>query len=397
MMNRLLHFIQHEFGDMIRVCHNEFRLIFADMGVVLFFFILPLFYPLVYSSIYDPELVREVPVVIIDNSHTPLSREWMRSLAATQEVSFAGYAIDLPDAKRAMAEKQAFGIVELPADLSERVGRGEQANINIYCDMGLLLRYKSILVAVTNASSAMAAKEQARAANITATYVPLGAMPVQSQFFPLGNPMMGIASALLPGILMIVVQQSMILGICMLGAGARGRRRRNAGRDPEAVPAGIIPTMAGKLLCYSIIYIPVIFYVAVVVIRFFEFPHNGSMLDIFLMTLPYLASSAFFGMTLQAFVTEREDVFPLIVWTSVLFLFLSGISWPRYGMPALLKFVGDLVPSTWAVNAFVRMTGNAASLSDVSFELTMMWVLAGVYFLMAYAYRRLVAANPLKY
>lgn len=382
---------------MLRVCHNEFRLIFNDMGVVLFFFILPLFYPLLYSSIYDPELVREVPVVIIDNSHTPLSREWMRALAATQDVSIAGYASDILDARRAMAEKEAYGIVEIPADLAERIGRGEQANINVYCDMSLLLRYKAILTAVTNTSMAMGEEVQAAAAaNIASTYTPAGATPVKNQFFPLGNPMMGVASCLLPGILMIVVQQSMILGICMLGAGERNRRRRNAGRDPEACPAGIIPTMAGKVLCYSMIYIPIIFYVAVVVIRFFEFPHNGSLLHIFLMTLPYLLSCVFLGMTLQAFIREREDVFPLIVWSSVLFLFLSGISWPRFGIPLPLKIIGDLVPSTWAVNAFLRMTGNAATLSDVRLELLMMWVLAGIYFLTAYAYRRVVNANPLK-
>ena len=92
----------------------------------------------------------------------------------------------------------------------------------------------------------------------------------------------------------------------------------------------------------------------------------------------------FLGLTLQLLSRERETVFLLIVFTSVLLLFLSGVLWPTFGMNNFLHFLGGCFPSTWAMQAFVRMNANGATLSDVSHEYYMMWLLVVVYFLMAF-------------
>ena len=53
--------------DMGRVFRNEWSLVLGDVGVILFFFILPLAYPIVYTLIYNPEVVEKMPVAIVDN------------------------------------------------------------------------------------------------------------------------------------------------------------------------------------------------------------------------------------------------------------------------------------------------------------------------------------------
>lgn len=55
---------------------QEFRLVKGDPGVLIFLILLPLAYPLVYSLIYNPELVRDVQLVVVDNDRTPMSRDW---------------------------------------------------------------------------------------------------------------------------------------------------------------------------------------------------------------------------------------------------------------------------------------------------------------------------------
>lgn len=51
-----------------------------------------------------------------------------------------------------MKERKIYGILELPEDYSRKIGRNEQAVVPMYCDMSLLLRYKSILLATTDVS-----------------------------------------------------------------------------------------------------------------------------------------------------------------------------------------------------------------------------------------------------
>ena len=59
---------------------------FKDEGVLIFFIIVPLIYPLLYSWIYNNETVHEVPVAVVDQSHTSLSRQFIRMCDASADV-----------------------------------------------------------------------------------------------------------------------------------------------------------------------------------------------------------------------------------------------------------------------------------------------------------------------
>ena len=86
----------------------------------------------------------------------------------------------------------------------------------------------------------------------------------------------------------------------------------------------------------------------------------------------------FFG----GFVYRREDCILLFVFMSVPLLFLSGVSWPGAAVPDFWKVVASVFPSTWGLNAYVRISSMGADLADVRHEIIVLWILAGVYFLM---------------
>ena len=379
--------------DMLAVCKREFALVFRDMGVVLFFLLLPTVYPILYALIYNPEYVREVPVVVVDDCRSDMSREYARRLDASQYVKIVGYAANMQEARKCMAEKECYAIVNFPEDFSRCIGRGEQAHVSIYSDMSLLLRYKGILMAATDVQAAMGADVRAEvmqqaAASGTAG---IGMIPtIDSASVAMGNTAMGLASALLPGILVLILQQSLILGVCMLAAGSRERARLNGGIDPKEIRTGDVRQMLGKALCYLVIYIIPLIYILKYVPMIFSYPQNGHSLDMITFMVPFLLSSIFMGMTIQVFIREREAVFPLFVFTSVLFLFLSGLSWPRFAMSGLWDLIGSCFPSTWAMNGYIAMKSNGALLHQVSHPYAMLWLLTAVYFLLALAVRKFI-------
>ena len=96
-----------------------------------------------------------------------------------------------------------------------------------------------------------------------------------------------------------------------------------------------------------------------------------------------LIATAFLGITLQILVKEREMSFPVVVFTSIVFLFLSGLTWPRYAMSWLWKGVGDLIPAVWGMEGFIRINSNNATIFDNSHCYLMMWALAVFYFFTA--------------
>ena len=113
-------------------------LAFHDQGVIVFFLVLCAVYPIVYSLIYNPEIARDVAVVVVDDCRQADSRELVRELDATPEVRVVGYAANMQEARRMVDEKQCYGIVHVPRDYGLCLGRGEAAHVNLYCDMSVV-------------------------------------------------------------------------------------------------------------------------------------------------------------------------------------------------------------------------------------------------------------------
>ena len=338
------------FVQVLRVCGRELLLVFRDEGVVIFFLLLNAVYPVLYALIYNPEVVRDEPVVVVDDNRTQQSRELIRRMDATQEVSIIGYAANMEEAREAMHSKACYGILHVPRDFGQSVTRGEQGHVSLYCDMSVMMRYKAMFTALNNVTQAMGSERMAAKVE---PVLNMGGSIIESRQVPVGNPAMGIASAVLLFILPLVLQQSMILGIAMLHGGSIERRRRNGGRDPMAIEAGPAATIIGKMMCHQIVYVLPVIYVLHYVPLMFGFPQYGDLLHIICLAVPFIIAVSLMGQTLQAFVNERESVFLLFVFSSVVFLFLTGASWPRYLMSRLWRVVGDCVPGVWMSNAYV--------------------------------------------
>lgn len=379
--------------SIFRVWRRECHLVFTDIGVLLFFIGLPLGYPIIYTLIYNPEVVKDITTVVVDNSRTTESRELVRTLDATQGIKVIGYASDMSEAKQAMHEKKCYGVIEIPHDYAKKIGRGEQTTMSFYSDMSLLIRYRQYLFSLTDVRMAettkITAERISNQAGILTTVV--SGLPVDSEAFFLGDPSQGFASFIMPGIVVLILQQSMILGITMIAGTAADRRRRNRGRDPYPYEGGPVATVLGKTLCYMMIYLPISYYMLEFIPHMFSLPHVGAFHDYMPMIFVMLLATAFLGQTLQVFVRERESSLLVIVFTSVVFLFLSGLTWPRYAFNKFWLLVSDLVPATFGVESFIRMNGNGATLSDLSQYYWGLWGLTALYFVTAVTLRYFTA------
>lgn len=375
------------FIQVLRVCGRELLLVFRDEGVVIFFLVLNAVYPVFYALIYNPEVVRDEAVVVVDDNRTAMSRDLIRRMDATQEVAIVGYAANMQEAQEAMHSKACYGILYVPRDFSQSVTRGDQGHVSLYCDMSVMMRYKAMFTALTNVTQAMGNE---RLTAIVEPVLNTSGSVIENHQVPVGNPAMGIASAVLLFILPLVLQQSMILGIAMLHGGSVERRRRNGGHDPMAIEASPGATIIGKMMCHQIVFVIPVIYVLHYVPLMFGFPQYGNFLHIICLAIPFVIAVSFMGQTLSAVVNERESVFLLFVFSSVIFVFLTGVSWPRYLMSRVWWLVGDCVPATWMSNGYVLMQSNGATLYQVQHQYWMLWLQLPVMFILAYVVERFI-------
>lgn len=367
------------------VWRDELKMIFKDSGVMIFFILVPVIYPLIYGAVYNYEVVRDAKLVVVDASDSFLSREFIRRVNASPDVRVVDICRDMETAKRQINEKEAYGILSIPSDFSKIVHKGEeQAQISLYCDMSSLLYYKAFLMTATEVSLEMGAEWQKRN---NSAYTPkmesISVMPIPSESINIFNPAGGFASFILPGILILVIQQTLILGIGMLSGTARERNRFNTIVPINKHYKGTLRVVLGKSLAYLVVYAVMCIWVFIVVPRIFALPRLAQPIMMLTFLLPYLLASIFFAMTLSGLMKSRESPMLVFLFLSVPLLFMSGITWPREGIPVFWKAFGFLFPSTSAIHGYIRINSMGASLYDVAFEYRVLWIQTGVYFLTA--------------
>lgn len=376
--------------DLFYVWKQELRNLFRDQGVLIFFVLVPLTYPLIYSFIYTNETVREVPAVVVDNSRSSLSREYLRKVDASPETSIVAYCADMEEAKLMLKDRKAYGIIYIPAHFSDDIVQGKQTQVSIFCDMSGLLYYKALLTANTNVSLAMnAAIKMERAGNTTARQDEITAYPIEYEDVAIFNPTNGFAAFLIPAVLILIIQQTLLLGI---GLSAGTAREHNQFKDLVPINRhynGTLRIVMGKGLSYFMVYSLVAVYILCVVPRLFSLNQIAIPGVLTLFTLPYLTACIFFAMTSSIAIRNRETCMLLFVFTSVPLLFLSGISWPGSAMPSFWRYFSYLFPSTFGINGYVRINSMGATLNEVAFEYRALWMQTGIYFLTTcFVYRR---------
>ena len=144
-MNKLWNRIKEALHDLAFVWAQEMKMCIRDEGVLIFFILVPLAYPLLYSWIYNNEVVRDVPVAVVDMSHSAESRKYIRMFDASADTRVAYYCNNLAEARDLMGRQEVNGVLYFPGDFGLKLNRGEQTSVGVYCDMSLMLTYKAIL------------------------------------------------------------------------------------------------------------------------------------------------------------------------------------------------------------------------------------------------------------
>lgn len=382
--------------NLLDVCGKELRSTFSDVGVLVFFIIVPLLYPLLYAYLYGREVVREVPVVVVDECRSATSREFLRKSDATPDLKIISYCSDIEEARNLIHRHKAYGLIHIPAEFERTLTEGRQATINLYCDMSGLLYYKAMLSGCTIVSLDMNRDIQMeRLSGLSDWEKDVMTMPIQNEYVTMFNPANGFQAFLIPAILVLVLQQTLVLGVAML-AGTEAERRRAGSLILGHEYDNPMTVLCGKSIAYLLVYGFTATYVLCFVPWLFHMPQLWQLPTLIAFVIPFLLSSIFFAMCISFFVRDRESCFLLFVFVSVPLIFMSGISWPSSNMPAFWKVLAQIFPSTHGINGFARINTAGALLQDVRIESISLWVLTGIYFMLSlFIYERMYRSDKM--
>jgi len=369
--------------DILNVLKIEFQTMFKDRGVVIMFVLGPLAYPILYCSLYKNETLIDVPIAAVDCSRSPQSRELLRHIDATQNVAVISKYGTLAEAKEAYNEKKVHGVVYIPADFSKKLATGDQTSVSIYCDISSFMYYRIINQACSNSVLAMSNQiqvERLNANGITGESANVISNPIPYNGVILYNEGAGFASFLMPVILVIILFQTLFLGIGMIAGTSREENRFHVLVSSSVHRGGTVRVIIGKSICYFLMYAPWAFYALELIPRIFNLPHIGIPFDVMMLMIPFLLATIFFSMTVSVFIPNRETGIVIFMFMSLILVFLSGVSWPQSNINGFWRAFAWMYPSTCGVQAYMKINTLGADLHHISFEYISLWVQSLIYF-----------------
>ena len=365
---------------------NEVRAIFKDRGVMIIVFLAPIIYPLLYCSIYRNETLVNVPIAVVDASHSKKSNELLRHIDASPDVKIAYRFNSLEEAKVAFDKREVKGVVYIPADFNKKINTQQQATVGVFCDMSSFMYYRALMFASNYSILDMTKKiqiERLNAQGVTGENSTIQAEPIPFESNILYNEGMGFASFLMPAILILILHQTLFFGISMVAGTSREENRDHQLVSAKFNRGGVYRVLFGKAMSYFLIYLIWVYFILALIPIIFNLPHIGNLIDIYQFMIPFLLATIFFSMTLSVFFPNRETAMIIFLFFSLILLFLCGISWPQSNINGFWRAFAWMFPSTHGIQGYIKINSMGADIHKVSYEYLSLWIQTAFYFLTA--------------
>ena len=368
------------------IFQRELHLLLSDLGVTILLLIVPVVYPFLYSLIYYPEVVRDLPVAVVDLSQTADSRAFIRKLNATPELDIRYENISMEEAAEKFRKRENRGIILIPETYSSDLALGRQAVVSLYADMEFFLYYKAIVMGAGLVSIEEGNDIQVKRllnAGLSERQAEVFSNPFVISGSAIANPAGGFASYGIPAALMLIIQQTLVLAIGIMAGTARERHKMGTLIPCDLRRMGTLRMVMGKSAAYFFIYAVMSFYMLGAIPAWFGYPDKAGFSQLVALIVPYLLSAIFFGLSLSVFFKNRETPMLLYLFLSLPLLFLSGIIWPLSNMSPVWQAVRSIFPSSHAMLGYIKMNSLGADISETSHEIAMLWKLTAFYFMTA--------------
>ena len=371
------------FKRLFKVAFAEWKLFYTDPAAVLLLVVAGVLYAFYYPTPYINQTVSKVPVAVVDLDNTAMSRELTRMATAAQQIEVKAVYADRRQAEESMSRDEIYGFMVIPENMEKNIRNHEQVSVNIFTHGAYVMLHGAIGTAfstcaltlgATNKVKQIALGKQVPSAKAIAMRDPI---PISLQ--TLYNSSGSYSNYVVPSVLVVILQQSLIIGICVLGGSRAHRRFRKKFRDSPVENETVLCRYFGRSLAYFLHYCSFILFYHCIVYNLFDFPRRGEVLPMVVFSIVFLVSTINLGMVVSQVFLRRESSMQLFLYLSIPILFLANFSWPSYLMPHWMTALSYILPSTFAVPAWLSIEQMGGDIYDVAPKLYQLAIQGIVY------------------
>jgi ABC-2 type transport system permease protein len=294
-----------------------------------------------YAINTDP---KQLPTALVMADRSEFTRSY---LAAMKTSGYFAFVAELPDeeaARGALARGEVAFVVNIPADFTRRLLRGERPSLLIEADATDPAAASAAIVAARELATSVAKKDLAGPlAFLNATPAPF-----EVRVHKLYNPEGITQHNIVPGLMGVILTMTMVM---MTGLAMTRERERGTMENLLAMPARPLEVMTGKIVPYIFIGLIQASIILLAALYLFGVPFVGNALVLYAVSLLFIAANLTVGITVSSLAQNQLQAMQLTFFYFLPTMLLSGFMFPFRGMPEWAQWVGNLLPSTY----FLRM------------------------------------------
>lgn len=368
-----------------QILKEELVLIIEDKSILLTCIIAPIFYAFFVGSVYKEKDVANIPIAIVDQDHSNLSRQVGQLIDSNEKIQVMGAYSNLNDALFLFNSLDIQGILIIPNDFEKNTINLEGSTVELVLNNTKFLTSNDINKGVQQVMLSVAGGVRMSYlinSKVPSTLALEQAQPIMPVVKSIYNATNNYGDYLLPILLVLIIQQTLIIGFGQSVLHELTHFKTLS--DPKLNFYEFIKIFSAKGLYYFVLYASIFFLFYKVIFPYYHLDFKGSEFLHFLL-------SSFFILAVMIYTTFLGTFFKTTIgWTEIMAfstypLFLvSGYSWPIEAMPKALQVFANLLPSTPYFTVFNKLATQGATLVNIKSEVIHLMLLLILGYLMLY-------------
>ncbi len=362
---------------LFRLLLREVKMIAHDHSLLLTLLIAPLLYAFFYGSIYSYKTEEEVPIAVVDEDRSGLSQTLIRQLDNTQMVNVAAVT-SLENAKESMYHGHIQGFLYIEKGMEKKVLGLQQANMVLAVNAARFLPSSDVMGTVTQVglmAGAGVRLQYLQKKGMNTETARQEVMPLMPDFHPLFNTRTDYGTFLLPGLLAMILQQTLLLGLA--GGTAAERQRKTFAGWMEQAGSNLSMALYGKGMFYFILFCCYAFFFLTVNFRVLGLQLMGNPFELALVTALFLLSLIPMGIFTGLLFRSQLLCTQLMAFSTYPIFLITGYTWPIAQLPEGLKVVSSLLPITPFLALYQGIVQQGAHITDRLpdlYHLCILWI-----------------------
>jgi ABC-2 type transport system permease protein len=357
---------------------KECRHIARDSRSLIMALILPMFQMLLFGYALNLDVDR-IPTLIYDADHSAESRDLIARFRASRFFEIEGFVDNYASIEKAVDKSKVLIGLAIPRDYSQRIGAGDQANVQILLDgsdsntASIALSYVESLV--QNYALQVRSAGQQRRAGLPLT------PPVEARLRVWYNSTLESSNYIVPGLI-----AAMMMVIAALLTSLTIAREWEMGTMEQllSTPVRASEIVVGKMLAFFVVGLVDTLIAVLVGIFVYGVPFRGSAWMLALSTMIFLSGAFFWGILVSAVARSQLFAFQMGLVTTFLPAFLlSGFLYAIENMPVPIQIITHVVPARYFVTIVRGIFLKGIGMHLLWGQLLFLAVFAGLVFWMA--------------